>query len=94
MAFEKIEITASEWTLVANNATTITFQNASQYPLYISFANSALANTETLGDAGLVYNAWEGELKKTVTDLTILAGAAYVYAKSASKDGTIIVEYE
>ena len=95
MAFTKVEINKDTWTLITGeaNTTTITFQNASQFPLYINFGTSA--NTELVTDnEGLVYAPWQGELKVALTDLTFQAGPTHVFAKSASRDGSVIVEYE
>jgi hypothetical protein len=89
MAFTKIEITSSEWTLIGNNVTDMTFQNVSQWPFYINFNSSNVAPSE---EVGLVYGPWQGELKKDVTDLTYKASPNYVFAKAISKPTKVIVE--
>ena len=89
MAFEKIEITKDEWTLIGSNVDSITFQNNGQWPFYVNF-NSA--NTAPTDDVGLVYGPWQGELKKDVTDLTYKTSPNYVFAKSISKPTSVVVE--
>jgi len=89
VAFTTIDISPSEWTLIGSNVTTITFQNASQYPLYINFNSSNTVPTE---EVGLVYSPWQGELKKDVTELTYKATPNYVFARTVSRLGEITVE--
>ena len=89
MAFTKIDISPSEWTLIGNNVATITFQNASQYPMYVNFNSSNTAPTE---EVGLVYAPWQGELKKDVTELTYKTTPNWVYSRSVSRLGKVTVE--
>lgn len=90
MPYFKIPINKDNWTLIANNVTSVTFQNASQYPFYVNF--SAAANTVPSDSFGLVYGPWQGEMKKAVTDMTSVVTPNYVWAKSISSNGSVIVE--
>jgi hypothetical protein len=89
MAYTKIEIDSQDWTLIGDNISTITFQNVSQFGVYINFTSS---NTAPTDDVGLVYGPFLGELKKELTNMTAVATPAYVWAKSISNSGKIIVE--
>lgn len=88
MAFTKTNLT-TEWTLIGDNVTDLTFQNVGQYPIYINFNSSNTAPSESVG---LVYGAYTGELKKTVTELTYKATPNYVYARSVSANTAVVVE--
>jgi hypothetical protein len=89
MAFQKIALTADEWTLIGDGVTEITFQVLGQNGVYINFNSS---NTEPSEDFGLVYNYRQGELKKSVTDLTYKSNPNYVFARALTSTATIIVE--
>jgi hypothetical protein len=89
MAYIKIDINSQDWTLIGDNINEITFQNVSQFGVYINFT---AANTAPIDEVGLVYGPWQGELKKTLTDMTSVATPAYVWAKAISKSGRVIVE--
>lgn len=90
MGLASTTLTPSNYFLIGNNVTTITFQCQSSTPVSIAVttASSGIA-TDTIG---LVYDRWDGELKKTVTDMSHDAGVAYVYAKAIS--GTAKIVYE
>ena len=90
MALASTEITPSSYVLIGNNVTTITFQCQSSTPAVVAIStfSSGIA-TSTIG---LVYNRFEGEMKKTVTDLSHDAGAAYVYAKALTGTSKIVYE--
>ena len=88
MAFTTTELQANTWTLVANNATTITFQNSSQWPIYVNVTANTTEPAETVG---IIYKPWDGELKKTVNGLAV-ANGAFVWARSMSKAGKIVVD--
>lgn len=89
MAFVKIPVNKDDWTLIGESVSTITFQNVGQYPVYINFTNGNTAPTDTVG---LVYGPREGELKKTLTDMTTVATPDHVWAKSVSYTGNVIAE--
>ena len=90
MAYNKKNLNKDTWTLIANNVTTVTFQNASQIPFYVNFsANNSTVPTDIYG---LVYGPWQGELKKTVTDMTTVTTPLCVWAKSISSNSAVIVE--
>lgn len=89
MAYSKKGINKDTWTKIANNVTSVTFQNASQYPFYINFTASDSAPTDIVG---LVYGPWQGEMKKDLADMTSVSSPKYVWAKSFSSNGSVIVE--
>ena len=91
MAFERVNITKDEWTLIGDNVTSITFQNVSQFPFYVNFNSSNTAPSE---DVGLVYGPWQGELKKDVTEMTYKTTPNYAFAKVLSKPTSLVVETE
>jgi uncharacterized protein YegL len=90
MAYVKKQLNKDNWSLIANNVTVVTFQNSSQYPFYVNFTSAA--NTAPTDVFGLVYGPWQGELKKTVTEMTSVATPTHVWAKSISTNGAVIVE--
>jgi len=89
MSFEKIHIDDTEWTLIGDAVTSITFKNVGQFAVYINFNSSNTAPSE---DVGVVYGPLQGELKRTCTDLTYKATPNYVFARTISKTGAIVVE--
>ena len=89
MALASTDLTPSNYVLIGNNVTTITFQCQSSTPVVIGITTTAGITTST---PGYVYNRFEGEMKKTVTDLSHDSGAAYVYAKALT--GTAKIVYE
>ena len=91
MALASTEVTTSEYIKIGDNVTTITFQCQSNNPIVINFTAADSAPTAT--DPGLIYKAFEGEMKKTVTDLSHVGSAAYVWARALT-GGTATVLYE
>ena len=89
MALASTEVTPSEYFLIGNNVTSITFQCQSSTPIVIGITSTVGIGTTT---EGYIYNRFEGEMKKTVTDLSHDVNAAYVYAKALT--GTAKIVYE
>lgn len=90
MALASTDLTPSNYVLIGNNVTTITFQCQSTTPVVVGIATTS-AGLDTSID-GLIYNRFEGEMKKTVTDLSHESGAAYVYAKALTGTSKIVYE--
>lgn len=88
MAFSKVALNSGEWTKVASGASSISFQNAGSRPIYINVTSADAAPSDSVG---LMYEPYAGEMKKTVNDLTLVSGG-FVWARSASGSGSIIVE--
>tara|TARA_B100002019_G_scaffold287182_1_gene298788 strand:+ start:170 stop:451 length:282 start_codon:yes stop_codon:yes gene_type:complete len=91
MALATIEVSPTAYTKIGDNVTTITFQCQSSNPIVINFTAADSAPTPT--SPGLVYKTFEGEMKKTVTDLSHVSSAAYVWAKALT-GSTAKVVYE
>lgn len=91
MALASTEVTTSAYVKIGDNTATITFQCQSNNPIVINFTATDSAPAATA--PGLVYKHFEGEVKKTVTDLTHVGSAAYVWAKALTGD-TAKVVYE
>lgn len=89
MAFSKSIITNTDWTLIGDNANTITFQNVGQAFLYINVTDSNTAPTE---EYGLVYSALSGEMAKTVADMSANGSATHVWARSTAGNTTVVYE--
>jgi hypothetical protein len=89
MALASTSVSTSEYIKIGNNVTTITFQCQSNNPIVINFTASDSAPTAT--DPGLVYKTFEGEMKKTVTDLSHVSSAAYVWAKALTGDSAKVI---
>ena len=89
MAFASTEVTTSSYVKIGHNVTTITFQCQSNNPIVINFTATNSAPTAT--SPGLVYKAFEGEMKKTVTDLSHVGSAAYVWAKVLTGNQAVVV---
>ena len=90
MALASTEVTPSSYVLIGNNVTTITFQCQSSTPAVVAI--STISSGIATSTIGLVYDRFEGEMKKTVTDLSHDAGAAYVYAKALTGTSKIVYE--
>ena len=89
MALASASVNTSAYTLIGNNVTTITFQCQSNNPIVINFT---AANSAPSADSpGLVYKTFEGEMKKTVTDLTHVGSAAYVWAKALTGQSAKVI---
>lgn len=91
MALASTEVTTSAYVKIGDNTATITFQCQSNNPIVVNFTATDSAPAAT--SPGLVYKHFEGEVKKTVTDLTHVGSAAYVWAKALT-GGTATVIYE
>ena len=89
MALASTDLTPSNYVLIGNNVSTITFQCQSGNPVVINFTATNSGPTAT--DPGLVYTTYEGEMKKTVTDLSHVSSAAYVWAKALTGDSAKVV---
>lgn len=88
MALSKIPINSASWTLIGNNVTTISYQNVGQQQMYIQVTMTNAAPTNTIG---LVYDLFQGELKITPANLSI-AGGTYVWARTVTGTGSVIVD--
>ena len=88
MAYVKKELTNSEWTLIGSNVTEATFQVIGQWPAYINFSSSTTPPTD---EVGLYYKSGQGELKKSITDMTAVEGTIHIFAKAVSGKTNIIV---
>lgn len=91
MALASTEVTTSAYVKIGDNTTSITFQCQSNNPIVIGITTNNVAPTAT--DPGLIYKHFEGEVKKTVTDLSHESSAAYVWARALT-GGTATVVYE
>ena len=89
MALASTEVTTSAYTKIGDNVTTITFQCQSNNPIVINF--TATDSVPTATSPGLVYKAFEGEMKKTVTDLSHIGSAAYVWARALTGQSATVV---
>lgn len=94
MAIAQTDLTGNAWTLIGNNVTSITFQTISVTPVYIAVgSNSDPASVGiTSTTPGLVYQQFEGEVKKLLTDLSYDASPNFVFARSISRQSTIAYE--
>jgi len=91
MALASTEVTTSEYIKIGDNTATITFQCQSNNPIVIGITTNNVGPSST--SPGLIYKHYEGEVKKTVTDLSHESSAAYVWAKALT-GGTATVVYE
>ena len=87
MAFVKKEINSEEWTLILSNVTSVTFQNTSSRPFYINFTANDTAPEDEIG---LVYGPWQGELNRSIDELSSIGG--FIWAKAISRQSSIIVD--
>ena len=94
MALAQTTLTGTEWTLIGNNVTSITFQVISATPVYIGIGTDSNPTISgiTSTSPGLVYQQFEGEVKKLVADLSYETSPTYVFARPISSIGTIIYE--
>lgn len=88
MAFYRVPLNSNEWTLIGDNVNNITFQNAGSRPVYVNVTATTEAPTDTVG---LLYRPYDRELKKAVDGLSTVVGT-YVWARSSSGSGSVIVE--
>lgn len=89
MALASTEVTTSAYVKIGDNVTTITFQCQSNNAIVINFTAADSAPTAT--SPGLVYKAFEGEMKKTVTDLSHVGSAAYVWARALTGESATVL---
>ena len=89
MALASTEVTTSAYFKIGDNVSTITFQCQSNNPIVINFTAADSAPTAT--SPGLVYKAFEGEMKKTVTDLSHVGSAAYVWARALTGESATVL---
>jgi len=94
MAIAQTDLVGNEWTLIGNNVTSITFQTISATPVYIAVGSNSdpQAAGITSTTPGLVYQQFEGEVKKLLADLSYDASPNYVFARSISGRSTIAYE--
>lgn len=90
MALASTELTPSSYVLIGNNVTSITFQCQSSTPLVIGISTTASGIATSAN--GLVYNRFEGEVKKLVADLSYETNPTYVYAKALTGTSKIVYE--
>ena len=90
MALASTEVTPSSYVLIGNNVTSITFQCQSSTPVVIGISTTA-SGIATATD-GLIYNRFEGEVKKLVADLSFESSPTYVYAKALTGTSKIVYE--
>lgn len=89
MALGKTKIYQDAWTKIGDNVATITFQNLGANAMYVEFTAADTAPTSTFGT---IYNRFEGEMKKSLTDLTFTSSPAYVWVRALSGQTTVIHE--
>jgi len=90
MAIAEASLSTNNWVKIGNNVTSITFQCTSQFPIVIACTSTNVALTSTA--PGLVYNQYEGEIKKLVADLSFETSPTYVWAKARTSHGTVVYE--
>ena len=90
MALASTDLTPNNYVLIENNVTSITFQCQSSTPAVIVISTTA-SGIATATD-GLVYNRFEGEVKKLVADLSYETNPTYVYAKALTGTSKIVYE--
>tara|TARA_Y100001973_G_scaffold39257_1_gene58964 strand:- start:273 stop:542 length:270 start_codon:yes stop_codon:yes gene_type:complete len=88
VSFRKIELTSEEWTLIHSGMTSVSFHNVGLSPIYI---NSTLTDIAPTDEVGFMYASMTGERMMPIIELT-KSGGGYIWAKSASERGAIIVE--
>lgn len=91
MAVSEVTLPSGTWTKIISNKTDGTFQNQSQWPVMIAYTSADTAPASTA--IGFVYTAYQGELKKTFSDMTYTASPVYVWAKPiGGKETKMFVE--
>ena len=90
MAIAETSLSPNNWVKIGDNVTSITFQCTSQFPIIIACTTNNVALTSTA--PGLVYNQYEGEIKKLVADLSYETSPVYVWAKARTSHGTVVYE--
>ena len=90
MAIAETSLSPNNWVKIGDNVTSITFQCTSQFPIVIACTTNNVALTSTA--PWLVYNQYEGEVKKLVADLSYDTSPVYVWAKARTSHGTVVYE--
>jgi hypothetical protein len=90
MAIAQTTLTPSSWIKIGDNVTSITFQCISQFPIVVGITTTDSAPATTA--PGLVYNQYQGEVKKLVADLSYESSPTYVWAKATSSYATVNYE--
>jgi len=90
MAFTSTSVDTTAYTKIGDNVTTISFQCQSGNPIVINY--TATDSAPAASAAGYVYEMWDGEVKRTVADLSHEAGAAYVWAKALTSNAVVVHE--
>lgn len=90
MAIAQTTLTPSSWINIGNNVTSITFQCISQFPIVVGITTTDSAPATTA--PGLVYNQYQGEIKKLVADLSYETSPTFVWAKATSSYATVNYE--
>jgi len=90
MAIAQTTLTPSSWIKIGDNVTSITFQCISQFPIVVGITTTDSAPATTA--PGLVYNQYQGEIKKLVADLSYETSPTYVWAKATSSYATVNYE--
>ena len=90
MAIAQTTLTPSSWIKIGDNVTSITFQCISQFPIVVGITTTDSAPASTA--PGLVYNQYQGEIKKLVADLSYLSSPTDVRVKATSSYATVNYE--
>ena len=90
MAIAQTTLTPSSWIKIGDNVTSITFQCISQFPIVVGITTTDSAPASTA--PCLVYNQYQGEVKKLVADLSYLSSPTYVWVKATSSYATVNYE--
>lgn len=90
MAFTEI-VVSSDWKTIGESVSEMTFQNKSPWPIEIAFTSGSSEPTE---ERSVTYLQFEGEEKKTISELSYIPGANYVWARCVTnRTNLVIVEY-
>ncbi len=84
MQLTKINVSKDAWTLIGDGVSNITFQNASQQPVYVT--TTPTNTTPALNSFGVVFELYQG-YRGPIPD----SSNKYVWAKAVSKSGSILV---
>ena len=90
MAIARTDITNDQWYLIGDNVSSITFQCASTAPIQVAITTNS--SQPDLDSPGLIYNRFEGELKRNLVDLTYLSLPTHVWVKPLSSNATVIYD--
>ena len=90
MPIAQTSLTPSNWTMIGNNIDIITYQCSSTTPLYIGITSTSSPPVVT--DPGLIYQRFEGEIKRSLTTLSYLTSPKYVWARAISAQSSVIYD--